>query len=928
MQLEATELIGRRAECAALEELVSAVRSGDSRALVVHGEPGVGKTALLDHLAVRAPGCRVMRAGGIQSEMELPFAGLHQLCGPLLDRLGRLPGPQADALRTAFGLRAGATPDRFLVGLAVLGLLSDAATERPLLCLIDDHQWLDRESAQALEFVARRLGAESVGVVMAIRVVEGGLGRLDELAVAGLRAADAGALLDTVLPPPVDVRVRDQIVAETRGNPLALLELPRGLTPRELAGGFGLPGAVPLSGSIEDNFSRRATALPEPARWLLLIAASEPTGDPALVWRAAEALGIEPDVASPVADTGLVEIDTRVRFRHPLARSAVYRTASLADRRRAHGALADATDPGFDPDRRAWHRAQASPGPDEVVAAELESCAGRAKARGGLAAAAAFLLRATTLTVDPALRAGRAIAAAQAHLQAGAFDATRDLIDLAEAGPLTDAQAAQVAVIKAQLAFVTSRGNEASSLLVEAARGLETIDPDRSRSIYLDALSAAIFAGRLARPGGDVLAVARAAGAAPPPRGRPRWLDRLLDGMAAGYNHGHAAGLPELRRILSRFTAEVPEEEQLPLLWLVASSVALRVWDDSAWDVLSALHVRLVQDTGALGEFPLAFTQRGALLLFRGELSAAAALTEQAQAVADAMGSRMVPYIALGLTALHGDEQAMADLFAATMHDATSRGEGVGITFAEWARTLLYNGLGRYDEAMSAGLNGVAYGADPGALIWASVELIEAAARAGNTAVAAREYRRFAAMTTASGTDWALGLQSRSKALLISGDEAEHCHREAIARLGRTGMRLDLARAHLLYGEWLRGSHRNGQAREQLRTAHTMLEAMGAVAFAERAGHELRATGQPIGKRVDAHRDDELTAQEARIAGMARDGLSNPEIASRLLISSQTVQYHLRKVFRKLGVTSRVQLDLALRQERGAAPYERQSGAW
>jgi hypothetical protein len=505
----AGELVGRHAECSVLDRLVEAVGAGESRVLVLHGEAGTGKTALLEYVAGHAPGCRVARAAGVQSEMELAFAGVHQLCAPMLDHLEVLPTPQRDALRTAFGMSAGPAPDSFLVGLAVLSLLSDVAEKEPLLCLVDDEQWLDHASARILAFVARRLGAESVGLVFAARVPSSELARLPTLVVGGLRERDACALLDSVLAGPIDARVRDQLIAETRGNPLALMELPRGLPVADLAGGFGLPGAVPLESSIKTSFRRRVGELPHQTWRLLLLAAADPTGDPALVCRAAGLLGIRADVAAAAADVGLAEFDTRIRFRHPLARSAVYWSAPAQNRRQAHQALAEVTDQRLDPDRRAWHRAQAAPGPDEEVAAELERSAERARARGGLAAAAAFLKQAATLTLDPERRAGRALAAAQAKIQAGVFDVARDLLAMAESGPLTDVQHASLDVMRAQLAFNTSRGGDAPGLLLKAAGRLETIDADLSRATYLDALLAAIFAGRLAGPADDVLAVAR-----------------------------------------------------------------------------------------------------------------------------------------------------------------------------------------------------------------------------------------------------------------------------------------------------------------------------------------------------------------------------------------------------------------------------------
>jgi DNA-binding CsgD family transcriptional regulator len=904
--------VGRPAECGALDQLVEDVRAGQSRALVVHGEAGAGKTALLEYLAGKVPGCRLARAAGVQSELELAFAGLHQLCAPMLDHLKALPAPQHDALRTAFGMSAGPVPDRFLIGLAMLSLLSHVAEEQPLVCLVDDEQWLDHASAQVLAFVARRLGAESVGLIFAARVPSSDLAGLPELVVRGLREADARALLDMVLPGPIDGQVRDQIVAETRGNPLAMLELPRGLTLAELAGGFGLAGAVPLAGSIEENFRRRVGALPDRARRLLLLAAADPTGDPALVWRAAGRLGISAKAATPVGDAGLAEFGTRVRFRHPLARSAAYRSASARERLQAHRALAEVTDEQLDPDRRAWHRAQAAPGPDEEVGAELDRSAGRARARGGLAAAAAFLKQAATLTLDPERRAGRALAAAQAKIQAGVFDVARDLLAMAESGPLSDVQQANLDLMRAQLAFVTSRGGDAPALLLKAARRLEPIDADLSRATYLDALSAAIFAGRLASPGGDVLEVARAASAAPPPRHTPRVPDLLLDGTAAGLHVGYAAGVPALRRALADFGAGMSAEEELRWMWL-GCTTAMRVWDDDRWELLSARYVRLARETGALSELPLALTARAYILLFAGDLTAAASLTEEMQAVKEATGSGLAPYGALGLAALRGDEAGASALIDATLEDVTRRGEGVGITFAEWANAALNNGLGHYDKAVAAGRHATAYDKDLASLRWSLVELIEAAARCGMTETATRAYGQLTEMAEASGTDWVLGAQARSHALLSEGEAAERLYRESIARFGKTRLRVDLARAHLLYGEWLRRARRRIEAREQLRTARDMLEAMGVAAFAERARRELRAAGETSHRRTaDAGRDDELTAQEALIARMARDGLSNPEIGTRLFISAHTVQYHLRKVFTKLGITSRSQLDRVL----------------
>ena len=912
MWRRAGRLTDRRAECDVLDRLVEAVRAGESRALSVHGEPGVGKTALLEYLAGRATGCQVVRAAGIESEMELAFAGLHQVCAPLLDCLEALTGPQGDALRTAFGISSGPAPDRFLVGLAVLSLLSEAAAKLPLVCLVDDQQWLDRASAQVLAFAARRLGAEAVGLVFGTRVPGSDLAGLPELAVGGLPAADAWVLLESVLAGPVDARVLDRIVAETRGNPLAILELPRGLSAAELAGGFGLPGAVPLPGRVEESFRQRVQALPEPTRRLLLLAAADPAGDPALVWRAAAALGIPATAAAPAADDGLMEFGRQVLFRHPLVRSAAYRSASPRDRQDAHRALAEATDPHLDPDRRAWHRAQAAPEPDEDVAAELERSAGRAQARGGFAAAAAFLERSAVLTPGPAQRAGRALDAAQAKTEAGAFDEARGLLAMAETGPLTDLQRARVELVRARLAYVTSKGNDAPPLLLQAARRLEPIDAGLSREAYLDALAAAMFAGRLAGPGGGVLEVARAASSAPRPLGAPRAPDLLLDGLAAHYNQGYATGLPVLQRALAAFGAGMSAEEELRWLWLAYVS-ALHVWDDDRWEALSSRYLQLARRVGALSELPLALSSAAHQLLFAGELSAAASVVQEMQVAIEATGSNLAPYGALALAAFRGDEVTAITLIETTLKEVTLRGEGIGITVAEWANALLNNGLGRYRQALAAAQRATGHDSGLGrGENWAVAELIEAATRSGMTETVADAYQRLAEMTSAAGTNWALGIQARSHALLSEGQVAEQLYREAIARLGRTRIRVDLARAHLLYGEWLRRERRRIDAREQLRTALGMLEAMGVEGFAERARRELRATGETSRRRTAAAGDEELTAQEVQIARMARDGLSNPEIGARLFISARTVQYHLRKVFAKLGISSRAQLDRVL----------------
>ena len=525
--------------------------------LVLRGEAGVGKTALLEYVLEAASGCRIARAAGVESEMELAFAGLHQLCAPMLDRLERLPDPQGNALEVAFGLAKGDPPDRFLVALAVLSLISEVAEEQPLVCLIDDAQWLDQASAQGLAFAARRLLAEQVALLFAIREPsdEQPLRGLPQLAVDGIGDADARQLLASAVRGRLDEQVRDRIVAETRGNPLALLELPRGLTPAELAGGFGLPDAQPLASRIENSFHRRLEALPHDTQRLLLTAAAEPVGDAMLLWRAARRLGIGTEAAAPAEQAGLLEVGAHVRFRHPLVRSAAYRAAALPDRQEVHRALAEAIDPKVDPDRRAWHRAQAATGPDEAVAAELERSAGRARARGGIAAAAAFLERATRLTPDSARR-GRARSLPRKPSSRLPRPMRRTSCSLvAERGPLDELERARLIRLRAQIAFARKRGSDAPPLLVDAARRLEALDAELARETYLEAMAAALFAGRLGRGRGEreVADAARAAARAGAAAEQPRAIDLLLEGLTIRYTEGQVASMPALSRALQGF---------------------------------------------------------------------------------------------------------------------------------------------------------------------------------------------------------------------------------------------------------------------------------------------------------------------------------------------------------------------------------------
>ena len=913
-------LRGRAKECAALDAYVEAARAGESRTVVLRGEAGIGKTALVEYVAARSQGCRVVRAVGVESEMELPFAAVHQLSMPLFDGLARLPSPQRHALETAFGFSSGPPPDRFFVGLAMLGLLSEGAEAQPLVCLVDDAQWLDRSSAQVLSFVARRLHAESVVIVLAERDGEGPseLAGLPELRLHGLPDAEATELIAAMTLGPLDEAVRDRIIAEARGNPLALLELPRGGSSTHAAGGFAAPGALPLPSRIQASYRRRVELLPTETQQVLLVAAADPVGDPSLLWRALSEFGIPNQAVVPAEADGLLEISSRVTFRHPLLRSVIYATATPEDRRSAHRALATATDAARDPDRRAWHRAQGALAPDENVAAELERCAWRAQARGGLAAAAAFLQRSVALTHEPARRADRALAAAQASLQAGAYDAALGLLAMAENGALDDLGRARVDRLHAEVAFAQNRGADAPLLLLQAARRLEPLDVRLSRNTYLDAWAAGLFGGRLASAGGSLLEISRAVVAAPDPVDPPLPSDVLLDGLALVFTDGRAAAAPVLRRAVTAFaSADVSAAEVLRWGWL-ASRAANLVWDYDRCLEIGRRAAQLARESGALEFLAAADNAYGQAAAFGGDFANAALLVAEVDAVKEATRTRIGPYAAIALVAIRGRNTEASDLLNGVIAEATAGGQGTAVQYARWAYSVLMNGLGRYEEALAAAIEATEHTPQLFIASWALSELIEAATRSDHPEVARDALSRLGEHVETGDTDWALGIHARSHALLSEGEAAEPLYREAIDRLSRTPLRPELARAHLLYGEWLRREGRRVDAREQLHTAHDMLATIGMQAFAERAHRELLATGEKVRKRaIETH--GQLTPQEAHIAQLARAGLTNPEIGARLFLSARTVEWHLRKVFAKLGISSRRELRAALPKASAAA---------
>jgi DNA-binding CsgD family transcriptional regulator len=910
--------LGRTRERERLDAMLAQARASQSAVVVIRGEPGIGKTALLRYAGRQASGMRTAEIEGVQAEMELPFAGIHQLCAPLLDGLQELAEPQQNALRVAMGVLSGDRPDRFLVAVAVLNLLAGTADERPLVCLVDDAQWLDAASLQALGFVARRLLAEPVAMIFSLRepAATRALDGLPQLSVDGLDEPDARALLSRAVPGRLDDRVRDRIIAETGGNPLALVELSQRMTPAERAGGFAPAATSELPIQLEKQYVERVAGLPDATQRLILLAAADPLGDASVLWRAAERLSIHPTAVAPAAEAGLLEIEDHVRFHHPLVRSAVYRAASDDERQLVHEALAAVSDPELDADRHAWHRALGAAGPDEAVAAALERSAGRAQGRGGLAAAAALLERAAALTPDAALHAGRALAAAETSFHAGAFDAVARLLATAEAGPLDGFQSARAALLRGYGAFVSAYGNEAAPLLLEAARRLEPFDLSLARRAYLTAWSAATNAQHFG--GADVvLEICRAVRALPPLSPDPHPLDLVLEGFALLITDGHAVAMPILERA-AKVVLQLPVEDVLR--WgPQAGGVRPAIWDDEAIAVLQR-QARLVRDAGALGELPIHLQALALEQASLGDLPGARRLMAESESISTSIGNDVPPFALLRILALQGREAEASPLIEAVIRNGTARGQGNAVMVAYWAAAVLHNGLGRHEEAASAARQVHTNGLLPWLTMWVRCELVEAAARVGDTKLAHDALDGLAATTQPAGSDVALGIEARSRALLADGDAAEASYREAIERFSRTRRRPDLARSHLVYGEWLRSQGRLREAREPLREAEDLFTEIGMEAFADRAEGELAAAGAKVRRRpLDAR--EALTPQEEQIARLARDGLTNAQIGAQLFLSPRTVEWHLHKVFGKLGIDSRSGLETALpRHEHESTP--------
>ncbi len=737
------------------------------------------------------------------------------------------------------------------------------------------------------------------------------------MVIKGLSDGAARDLLESVMVGGIDPRVRDRVIAETRGIPLAILEVPRSITPTELAGGFWISGKRSSTAAIEEDFVRRIESLPQQTQRLLLIAAAEPVGDAALFLRAAAVLNISVDALAPAEAAGLIEFGPRMRFAHPLMRSAAYRAAELTDRREIHRALADVTDPQSDPDRRAWHAANAATGPDDSVAAELETSAGRAQSRGGVAAAAAFLERATVLTSDPAIRGARAIAAAHAKRDAAAPEAAYELLAIAELAPLSKLQQAQIARMRAQMEFSRSRAgapgavntSEAAAQLLSAAKRLDGLDDDLARETHLEALAAAMYAGRLGEPNllADVAKAGRAAINRLADVRRP--VDFLLSGMTSRIIDGPGAGFEHLRAALYLWNAHDESSDAKDRSWpfpVAQESAAHELWDDAVLQHIATDTVRRARDAGALAALPPALAYRAGVHVYMGEFKSAARLLEEVDAITASIGYAPRKYHALNLAAWRGVQDEAVALIASAAAEGAAKGEGRLVGLTKLLSAVLFNGVGRYDEALTAARECCEY-EDLGFYSWCLYELIEAAVHVGDSGSAASALLLFEQRAGASGTDWALGVLAAARAMVADDETSDDLFAKAVERLERANVALHGARARLSYGEWLRRENRRIDARQQLNTAYEMFAKIGAEGFAERARRELAATGEKVRKQP-VKSGGELTAQEAQIAKLAGDGLTNQEIGAQLFISTHTVEWHLRKVFVKLGITSRRQL--------------------
>ncbi|WP_051450853.1 LuxR C-terminal-related transcriptional regulator [Actinospica robiniae] len=920
----ADPLLGRFAEREAIAGLLEAMRDGLGGALVFVGEAGIGKTRLLDYAAAQARAAQVelTRLVGVEAEQPLGYGALHRLLRPHLHRIDRLPPRQRDALNTAFGLADAAPLDRHLVGLATLTLLSGVALELPLLCLIDDVHWLDRESAETLAFVARRLQADSLGLIFAARTgieARGLFDAMTSLRVDGLPVADARELLALATPGHLDAAVADRIVAGTGGNPLALIELGAQLNAEQLAGVVPMPDPLPVSRLLEAHFQQAVAALPPDTRTLLLLIAAAPTDDPTVIWHAAGVLGLSARAAAAAVEAGVLDRAAAPGFRHPLIRSSVYAAASGDERRRIHAALATATDPTRMPDRRAWHRAAAALGADDAAAADLDAASDWARARGGYSAQALFLSKAAELTTEPTERAGRYLAAAEAHLASGDHAAVQPLLDLAAPALNRPAARARALRIRASAELFNTRSDRVAAMMLDAVAELGDADIRMTWELLYEAVHAAVIA-RDPMYRTTLAEVADAVTAAPRDPDAPAWSpDPLIEALAVRAAHGYERSVSSIQAALAGLRASPELHDRATPFCVLVSLAATDVWDiDANIEIISRL-AAVNRSQGALYDLSLCVSDFAYTQIWNGRLNAAEALYAEADDYARAIGLTVQGDLNKGLLYAWMGREAEVRATVATM-DAVADTYGLGMLrqLALQALCILDLGLGRYGEAKRHAL--LAYEEDaPSQGNLMLPLLVEAAVRAGDRHTAARALTRLEERAQSAGTPWALGMLARCRALMDEGDDAEAWYQESIDLFAKVPLAAEQARSRLLFGEWLRRRRRRVEARTQLRSAYESFDAWGASLFAERARTELLATGETARRRVPGAGSD-LTPQERQVALLAVSGLTNAEIASRLFITTSTVEFHLNKVFRKLGITSRRRIAAALEAVDGPAP--------
>jgi len=906
-------LLGRSQERHRLTDLLQSAQAGRGIALVIQGEAGIGKSALLDDLAANAGDVLVCRVAGVESEMELPFAALEHLCGPLLGHVVDLRVLHRGTLEKAFGLTTGPRPDLFMVGMAVLDLIAAVTRSQTMLWLVDDAQWLDQASRQTVGFVCRRLRGERLAAVVAVRDTKGArdLTGLPQLRLQGLSRQEAGRLFDSVVTGPTDALVRDRIIAETRGNPLALLELPRSWTTAELVEGFSESERVPGDLQLERAFAKRLGDLPVDTRRLLTLAAAEPKGDPALLWSAAKEMGLDWRAAGAAEAQGLAEFSQHVHFRHPLVRAAAYRTAPLKDRLAAHVALAAATDPVDDPDRRAWHRASSTVAQDECIALELQQSAERARARGGLVAAAAMLERAAALTPDPRLRDERTLAAARAQRAAGALQSALRLLDTLDRAPRSDLLSAYVERLRGKIAFDQKRGAEAAELLLSAAGRLRRLDLTMARETQFEALAAAVWSAP--QCGNDLVRKAAAA-ALELPTGADggSTSDLLMRGLATRITEGYATAAPLLQGALEAARGHHSAAADLDdLLWLagnrMAGMLAAESWDFETSRLLAQRQVNATREAGALVQLQFALNFLANNVVLAGDVHTAEALVDEERWLATITGVPPVAYGGLLVEACREDPSLSAPMVQAALAAATKQGEGRVVAFLHYVNAVLNNGLGRHRDALLSARR-VIEGDTLGYQSFAIGELAEAAFRVGDRDQLRASLTWMGVRVEATPTSWALGMWARVQAFNEHSAAAEALYLQALEHFADTPLRVEVARSHLLLGEWLHRQGMKERASEHLGEALDAFRELGLRAFAKRARRGLVATQR---RRPHPLIDDpgvHLTQKELEIAELAQRGLSNREIGARLYLSHRTVEWHLGNVFAKVRVASRRQL--------------------